>query len=160
MAAVGTCLADGCKIADGGSCIEGFADLAECPNFSEAIQPDPQGSGDDSAPEESEQLEENVDAAKAVLALRSGKALTVEEGHSLTGASSTRIVIMIGMVKSGKTTVLEELYERFCKGPFGGYLFAGSKTIMGFEQIVYFARAVSQRETEDTERTKPCPIRL
>ena len=102
MAAAGTCLADGCKIADGGSCIEGFTDLAECPNFSEAKQTDPQRSGDASTTEESEQLEENVDAAEPVLTLRSGRALTVKEGHVLTGASSTRIVIMIGMVKSRK----------------------------------------------------------
>lgn len=154
MTALGTCSADGCEIEGGGSCIEGFSILAECPNFSESKQPDPPRSREASVPVEAKQLVESVDGAEAVLALTSGKALTVEEGHRLTGASRTRIVVMIGMVKSGKTTVLAELYERFCKGPYAGYLFAGSKTIIGFEQICYYSRAVSQRETEDTERTK------
>ena len=154
MTAVGTCSAPGCQIADGGSCIEGFADLAECPNFSEASQEVQHETGLDSATSDSGSLETNVEAAKAELVLSSGRALTVEEGHGLTGARSTRVVVLIGMVKSGKTTVLAELYERFCKGPFGAYLFAGSRTILGFEQICYFARAVSQREIEDTDRTK------
>ena len=154
VTAVGTCLTDGCQIGDGGSCIEGFSDLAECPNFSEVKQQDLDRPVDSETTVDNGPLAKDVETAGPVPALRSGRALTVEEGHSLTGASSTRLVVLVGMVKSGKTTVLAELYERFCKGSFGGYLFAGSVTIMGFEQVCYFARAVSQREVEDTDRTR------
>ena len=154
MTAVGTCSAPGCQITDGGSCIEGFANLAECPNFSKVKQEAQPDAGIDHAALDSKPLGQDVEVADTGIALSSGRALTVEEGHALAGARSTRIVVLMGMVKSGKTTVLAELWEGFRKGPFGGHLFAGSRTIMGFEQICYFARAVSQREIEDTDRTK------
>ena len=154
MTAVGTCSASGCQIADGGSCIEGFPNLGDCPNFSSLQQKKQPESRDDGATPDEQALAKQVGSAEPALALSSGRALTVEEGHGVTGERRTKVVVLIGMVKSGKTTVLSELYERFCKGPIGGYLFAGSKTIMGFEQICYFARAVSERGVEDTDRTK------
>jgi hypothetical protein len=42
----------------------------------------------------------------------------------------------------------------FQRGPFAGYIFAGSETLVGFENRVYFARTASGRETPITPRTK------
>ena len=134
--------------------LEGFEDLAECPNYSRVESDQPQSPGDDSVPSDHGNAATNEEVEKPALTLSSGNALTLEEGHQLTGERMANVVVLMGMVKSGKTTVLAEIYERFCKGPFAGHLFAGSKTIMGFERICFLSRAVSLRELEDTDRTK------
>ena len=154
MTTIGNCTTAGCQVTDGGSCIEGFEDLTECPNFSPS-NPDgaePQRDGDVSLNTSTPGSDDDADSPS--LALPSGNALTVEEGHQLTSECAAKLVVLMGMVESGKTTVLAELYERFCVGPFAGCVFAGSKTLIGFERICYLSRAVSQRDVEDTDRTK------
>lgn len=132
---------------NGGACIEGFEVLAECPNFADLNGEDVKAS---------RSAVKSLDDAVGTVsrALFSGKALTAEEGHQIAGECGAKVVMLMGMVKSGKTTVLSELYERFCQGRFAGYCFAGSRTIMGFERVCYLSRAVSEGEVEDTERTK------
>ena len=155
MAGIGTCAAAGCQVADGGSCIEGFERLTECPNY---LQTPPNDAEVSTKGAGSRRIEPTpapaAEAAEAPLSLSSGNALTAQEGHQLTGECLTKVVVLMGMVKSGKTTVLAELYEQLCRGPFAGHLFAGSRTIIGFERICYLSRAASQRSAEDTERTK------
>ena len=153
MAEIRRCAAEGCQVSDGGSCIEGFDDLVNCPNFLEgeqnhgelAISKDEVGGNEKSAGA--------FELGRPAVSLSSGNALTTTEGHRLTGEYPTKVVILMGMVKSGKTTVLSELYERFCEGPFAGQIFAGSRTVMGFERICFLSRAASLRDSEDTERT-------
>ena len=154
MAVIGNCSAEGCQIANSGSCIEGFDDLTQCPNFSHTEVDDVDAAEDDIELLDAEPSTIETEVENPPIPLFSGNALAAGEAHDLTGERATTVVILMGMVKSGKTTVLAELYERFCKGPFAGYLFAGSKTIIGFEQACYLSRAVSQGEIEDTERTK------
>ncbi|MCG7873095.1 MAG: hypothetical protein JAZ11_13430 [Candidatus Thiodiazotropha lotti] len=157
MATVGRCSVDGCHVGDGGSCIEGFQDLADCPNFvigesDDIREPADTDEVSDSTGESEQAIIENDEGIPPVI-LASGNALTSSEAHHLTRERSTCIVMLVGMVKSGKTTVLAELYEQFRRGQFAGHLFAGSKTIVGFEKICHLARAASQGKTEDTSRT-------
>ena len=154
MISVGSCATEGCQVAEGGSCIEGFDDLVECPNFSRAEEGETEISGAGTEAPNGAKSGGDEGIQRLAHTLSSGKALTLQEAHQLTGECAANVVVLMGMVKSGKTTVLAEIYERFCRGPFAGYLFAGSKTIMGFEQICYLSRAVSQGEIEDTDRTK------
>ena len=154
MTTIGNCTAEGCQVANGGSCIEGFDDLAECPNVSRADVADSEAAGGVIGQLGQEPSLSRKEIEKPPRPLYSGNALAVGEAHELTGECASTVVILMGMVKSGKTTVLAEIYEHLCKGPFAGYLFAGSRTIMGFEQICHLSRAVSQGEMEDTDRTK------
>ena len=153
MTETSKCGVEGCQADTGGSCIEGFDDLTECPHFS-PVEVD----GDEVPDKASEGP--NIELASAVVEAEvspvqvySGSALAVDEAHELTGEYSSSVVILMGMVRSGKTTVLAEVYERFRKGPFAGYYFAGSRTMLGFERIAHFSRAASLGEVEDTERT-------
>ena len=155
MAEIGTCAAAGCQVAEGGSCIEGFESLRECPNYRQTTPSAAGVTSDEGAPPRTHPTPAvRPETAEPSLRLSSGNALTAQEAHQLTGECLTKVVVLMGMVKSGKTTVLAELYEHFCKGPFAGHLFAGSKTIIGFERICHLSRAASQRPAEDTERTK------
>jgi len=84
---------------------------------------------------------------------REGEFLTAAEGGEIVKASRTSIVVVAGMARSGKTTLVGELYGLFHKGPFAGFLFAGSRTLPGFERRCHLARLCSERESADTERT-------
>lgn len=152
MVAVGTCNLEGCRIGSGGSCIEGFEDPKDCPNFAENDGDAAAATGVDQPSKPTIKTDE--EASSSIL-LPSGKALTATEGHQLTSEFRSTVAVLVGMVKSGKTTALAELYERFRKGHFAGHLFVGSRTLLGFEQVCHLARAASQGAQEDTGRTIP-----
>lgn len=82
-----------------------------------------------------------------------GDVLNASESGEIVRASPTSIVVMAGPARCGKTTLVAGLYELFHRGPFGGYLFAGSRTLPGFERRCHLARLSSGLETPDTERT-------
>lgn len=67
------------------------------------------------------------------------------------------VVILAGPKDSGKTTILVELWGRFLKGAVGDLAFAGSQTLLGFEQRAFLSRVSSMRLTSDTERTTLAP---
>jgi hypothetical protein len=82
-----------------------------------------------------------------------GDVLDAFDGGNIARSSPTSIVVVAGPARCGKTTLVGGLYELFHRGPFGGYLFAGSRTLPGFEQRCHLARIASGRDTPDTERT-------
>jgi hypothetical protein len=86
--------------------------------------------------------------------LPTGKAMLPEQSLEISCALPTRFIVVVGAADSGKTTLLASLHERFLLGPWGGFLFAGCSTFLGFEQICHEGRGVSGRETADTQRTK------
>lgn len=143
MASLHTCRLLSCPVNSGGECLEGFRDeaVAKCPNFGGT--PDPTTTATSIPPNGQSQM-----------SVPSGQALSAEEGNLIANAEPTRLVLLAGPVKSGKTTLLASLHEGFRKGPFGNCLFAGSKTLFGFEQICHLSRAASGLEEPDTERTK------
>ncbi|QSF53561.1 TRAFAC clade GTPase domain-containing protein [Brevundimonas fontaquae] len=63
------------------------------------------------------------------------------------------IVAIVGERGSGKTTLVSTIYERFLREPFGGYLFALSRTLTGFEQRLFTSRLASGRAVPATPRT-------
>lgn len=85
--------------------------------------------------------------------LPEGDTLSAEDGSVIVRSSPTSIVVVAGPAQCGKTTLVAGLYELFHRGPFGGFLFAGSRTLPGFERRCHLARIASGRETPDTERT-------
>lgn len=82
-----------------------------------------------------------------------GEALEGQEALDVTQAVPARVVVVAGPAESGKTTLVAGLYEMFHRGPFGGHLFAGSRTLVGFERRCHLARRASGLEAPDTERT-------
>jgi hypothetical protein len=88
-----------------------------------------------------------------LIELPHGKGLKVQEASAIARQAFTNVVLFAGTVKSGKTTLLASLYLLFQKGPFAGYLFAGSDTLIGFETRNYFALCASNRTEPTTPRT-------
>lgn len=155
---LGSCRQQECRVTVDGKCLEGL-EVSKCPHFS--ITPVP---GDlmpttyDTSLHpiySSEETNPSVEGYTETIDLPRGDDLTPELATNITSASLTRLIVLAGGVGSGKTTLLASMYEMFQKGPFAGYLFAGSQTLPGLEQRCHLARIASQRIRPDTERTKP-----
>lgn len=87
--------------------------------------------------------------------LFAGGALNSSDAETVTLRSPARLIVFAGSEGSGKTTVLASIYERFCEGPFAGFHFAGSRSLIGFEEICYLNRITSGGSKPDTPRTIP-----
>lgn len=85
--------------------------------------------------------------------LPDGDTLSAGDGGAIVRSAPTSVVVVAGPAQCGKTTLVAGLYELFHRGPFGGFLFAGSRTLPGFERRCHLARIASGREAPDTERT-------
>jgi hypothetical protein len=86
--------------------------------------------------------------------LHHGNELVGIEANVVAGAGSTRVVAVAGDVGAGKTTLLTSIYERFQRGMFGGFCFAGSLTLVGFERRCHASRIASGRSAPETDRTR------
>lgn len=91
----------------------------------------------------------------AFVELFAGTKLSAEDADAVTLRSPVQLVVFAGAAGSGKTTVLASIYERLNQGPLAGFQFAGSRSLLGFEQICHLNRLTSGGARPDTERTIP-----
>jgi Double-GTPase 2 len=95
------------------------------------------------------------EAADVYVNLPSGKPLKEDGASNLLRAHAAPIILLAGAAKSGKTTLLASLHDSFQRKPFAGYLAAGSRTLMGFEERCFDSRAASGADEATTVRTRP-----
>lgn len=100
-------------------------------------------------------VEESAPTLPTFVELYAGNELNSEDADAVTLQSPAHLVLFAGAAESGKTTLLASLYERFNEGPFAGFQFAGSRSLLGFEQICYLNRLISGGTRPDTPRTIP-----
>jgi hypothetical protein len=120
------CHQEGCKILEGGSCLEGIDVTKDvCPHF--YLESD----NIDSV----ENINLNESQTKSnIIKLFTGKEMTFSETAILTNNNDVIFIEIVGESKSGKTTLLAEYFINFQKGLFNDYYFAGSMTQIGFEE--------------------------
>jgi hypothetical protein len=94
------------------------------------------------------------DAEPEFIELFSGAALGATDAEPITLRSRTHLVVFAGAEGSGKTTVLTSIYEHLNQGVFAGFTFAGSRSLLGFEEICHLNRLVSGETQPDTQRTR------
>lgn len=140
-------LASCTAVGDDGECMEGLESCISCPNFGLV-------SKQDDATTSEESVVESVSEASSLVRLPEGSDLNMLSCETILSRSHGRIVFVAGLAESGKTTLLAELYEKFQRGPFAGYLFAGSSTLLGFEHRCFLSRTSSEEDSPETERTK------
>ncbi len=149
------CKQEGCSVERDGKCLEGLEPL-KCPHYLSAQA--------ESANEGTEQTDVTKTAEEnSVIPLPSGEDLDPRSAAEISRAALARVIIIAGEAESGKTTLLASIYERFNEGPFAGYLFAGSKTLRGWERRCHMARVACGGSKPDTERTlglKPTLLHL
>lgn len=98
--------------------------------------------------------EPGEEAELEFIELFSGAVLGATDAEIVTLRSRTHLVVFAGAEGSGKTTVLASLYERLNQGPFAGFRFAGSRSLLGFEEICHLNRLASGEVQPDTQRTR------
>jgi GTPase SAR1 family protein len=88
--------------------------------------------------------------------LPTGKPFRNTDTTEILRANATPIVLLVGSAKCGKTTLLASLHDSFQRGSsFAGYVCAGSKTLIGFEERCFDSRAASGGDIPTTLRTRP-----
>jgi energy-coupling factor transporter ATP-binding protein EcfA2 len=97
-------------------------------------------------------LKEEVTQA-GYLPLFSGRALSLQETYNIMASENTALVVLVGPSESGKTTIETMLYQMFQRSKISNYVFAGSKTIQGYEERSFYTRITSRQDVATTPRT-------
>ena len=143
------CDEEGCDVLATGKCVNKM-ELDVCPHYSEE-------DGDNllkDSHEEQETVINEVTVSDDTVDVFDGKALSVTDVDRITNNAITRFVILAGMPAAGKTTLLLSLMHIFSTNPgFGNYLFAGSETLLDFEEKSHKSKIDSGNAEEDTGRT-------
>src|SRR5882762_801645 len=134
-----SCSREGCQVASTAKCLEGFEPPTTCPYLSSTSVP----SADMASPDSS-----------AFVELPNGDALSELQACEVTRQGPTSVVLIAGPSGSGKTTILTSLFDAFLEAPFGNFLFAGSRTLVGFEKRCHDSRAASGRALPHTVVTR------
>lgn len=134
-----------CRIAQGGKCIEGHDELAKCPHY-----------GKKPAEIEDEQDEDGQDASHAFDGVHLPDTLPLDSGGAdkILAMLPSRMIGVIGVHDSGKTSIIAGLFDLFQLGAVSDSIFAGSSTLHGLEIICHDARVASERNEPHSERTK------
>lgn len=86
--------------------------------------------------------------------MHTGNAMTVREISRVCRQRFTPIIFMAGEISSGKTTLIASLHDAFLFGPLAGFRFAGSQTLLAFEERSFESRAKSEGLVPQTSRTR------
>jgi hypothetical protein len=138
------CSKPGCQVATTGKCDLGKDPVESCHNYAQ--------------PESAKELDQEPDPAPSApkiepVEICSGDVMHLDELSAFSRCHRIRSVSLIGEHKAGKTTLIAAIYEAFCKGPFAGLQFAGSRTLVGFSKRHYLALLNSKREEPTVPRT-------
>ena len=138
------CRQPSCNVANDGKCIDDKV-LAECENAYLPVDADLEDPGPDV----------NQQTRRVEIQLPRGVALWTHETGYITRRSLTRVVFVAGRPECGKTTLVCYIYNRFQKGAYCNFLFAGSDTLVGYETRSVELRTASGNAEANPERTKP-----
>lgn len=98
-------------------------------------------------------VEEKPGTIVEIIDLPLGKELNEAAAVNFSRDRHSRLIVLAGPVKGGKTTLLTSLYELFQWRPVAGQYFSWSVTLPGFEQKCHQARTDSDNPTAETQRT-------
>ena len=154
MSEVKACKQEGCPVRVDGKCLEGLdLDKHECPHFYWETEEVALTS-----------VQKEVSAIPAPSSTRTnlftGNELSLNEITLVTHKYACDLIVILGDLDCGKTTLLGTIYDLFQVGRFQSYLFAGSLTQKGFEVRSFLSRVDSGRTNPETERTKALDFKL
>lgn len=138
------CSKPDCQVAQNGHCDLGNDPVERCPNYASAA-PAPEMKIEPATSSETVRVEP--------VEICSGDVMDIDELAAFSRRHRVRTVSLIGEHKAGKTTLIAAIYARFCKGPFAGLQFAGSRTLVGFAKRHHLALLNSKRDEPTTPRT-------
>lgn len=85
--------------------------------------------------------------------LRSGSQLSVAEVDELARQNPVSLIALVGPPGVGKTTFVAAIYERLRVAKLSGVTFAGSLSLVAFEERAHLSRVASNLDRPLTQRT-------
>lgn len=86
--------------------------------------------------------------------LPTGSALKALDTYPITASEKSFFVVIMGAIGSGKTTLITSIYQLFLREELSDdFFFAGSKTLMAFEERAYYTRINCDGVVSETART-------
>ena len=143
-AAAAPCRISDCPVGATGKCKRQFDPVDSCPDFGQADAQAP-------LPEPEEPIVEQPESE--LHRFPSSDVMYVSDLTGLLRAERPRIVALVGEQQAGKTTLLASLYQHYCRGPFAGHRFAGSRTLTAFAKRHHLSLLSSNRTVPTTPRT-------
>jgi len=146
------CGQEDCPFNEAGECLEQVIPVEACPHLIERYDTDTDeldtGEIIDHGQEStSTQTKSNASPRLPGVPIYKGKALERDQVDAVAAERESTVVIVAGDVDSGKTTLIGCSYSAFLKGPVGKWRFAGSRTLLGYDQRVHNHRVSSLNET-------------
>jgi hypothetical protein len=138
--AMPSCSLPECPFTKDGRCLEGKGDA--CPNL--IVASDEAQSTDD---------QKEVSTLTAGVSLHSGGILSIDEAREVSCARRAKIVAILGMKDSGKTSLIARIHRMFLEGSMPCFRFGGSRTLLDLEKINWLAMLESGSSSPDSERT-------
>lgn len=87
--------------------------------------------------------------------LGQGLALTIDEANTLAATAGTQLVVPLGPVGAGKTTLIVEMYARYLTHmSWADRTFGGSESLLDFELLAFPSRLQSGADLPATWRTR------
>jgi hypothetical protein len=142
-----------------GTCLAGHPDPIDCKSFQPEDSAQAGAISSDVIAEVSEG-EAFIDARGRKQIVEEGlryvyraKALNADEANRLLYARPAKIAVFAGPVRVGKTTLLASIYESFFHGSVSNWVFAGSRTLIGFEERRFSADRRSGKTSVEPDHT-------
>lgn len=99
-----------------------------------------------------QEAEHTIEAEMIPLSM--GRGLTLEDLYPISACEQTHFCVFAGETGSGKTTLLTSIFHQFLRSADAfPYLFAGSQTLMSFEERAFYLRITSNRSDAEMKRT-------
>lgn len=93
-----------------------------------------------------EQLEDTID-------IYTGLEVPLSRSYPISSSVVTKLILVLGPVGAGKTTLISRIFDQFHDGPIGHWKFAGSETIVGYENILRSYRSENVNTMPAVNRT-------
>ncbi len=103
--------------------------------------------------EDDENVETEVSASQNKFHVNAGEALYIDDIYTIAAKECTKMMVLVGPVASGKTTIETSIYQLFQNSPVEDFYFAGSYSLRGFEQRAFYTRLKSKGNEPQTQRT-------
>lgn len=142
------CEERGCRVAETRQCHDGHVPAETCPRI--VIETDDELDVYEKSDSDSSSLQESDQKR---IALPSGEALSPDNANRFLRWRPATLITIVGDRESGKSTIVCALYDRFLRGPFAGFGFTGSRTLVALERRSHYSRVDSGRDVADTPRT-------
>ena len=156
-----SCNEDGCQVAITGRCVNNLQ-LDTCPHYSsdenDKIAND---TTSQTIGNKNESVNNDInmrDQSEDIVDVYSGKALELYDVNKISLSRVTKLIMLAGMPDAGKTTLILSLMHLFQTRPyFSDYIFAGSKTLLDFEEKGHPSKIASNNDAANTNRTSDKP---